>query len=119
MSVQKAVVYNIVSSVLSFTGMAVGVWIGEHEAATQYIYAFTAGTFLYISLADLVSMHRDYNAGCSLNHKYQARGLLVQCSMMRLCTYGSSPCLMDLPNHISLYTMGMAPLKFRWMLVTK
>jgi len=54
MSVQKAVVYNIVSSVLSFTGMAVGVWIGEHEAATQWIYAFTAGTFLYISLADLI-----------------------------------------------------------------
>lgn len=54
MSVQKAVVYNIVSSVLSFTGMAIGVWIGEHEAATQWIYAFTAGTFLYISLADLI-----------------------------------------------------------------
>lgn len=89
MSVQKAVVYNIVSSVLSFTGMAIGVCIGEHEAATQWIYAFTAGTFLYISLADLVSMHRDYNAECSLNHKYQARGLLVQFSMMHLCTYGS------------------------------
>jgi zinc transporter ZupT len=89
MSVQKAVVYNIVSSVLSFTGMAVGVWIGEHEAATQWIYAFTAGTFLYISLADLVSMHRDYNTEHSLNHKYQARGLMVQFSMMHLCTYGS------------------------------
>lgn len=54
MSVQKAVVYNIVSSVLSFSGMAVGILIGEHEAATQWIYAFTAGTFLYISLADLI-----------------------------------------------------------------
>lgn len=77
MSVRRAVVYNIVSSVLSFTGMAIGVWIGEHEAATQWIYAFTAGTFLYISLADLVSMHRNYNAEHFLNHKYQARGLMV------------------------------------------
>ena len=89
MSVQKAVVYNIVSSVLSFTGMAIGVWIGEHEAATQWIYAFTAGTFLYISLADLVSTHRDYNTEHSLNHKYQARGLMVQLSMMHLRTHGS------------------------------
>jgi zinc transporter 5 len=89
MSVKKAVVYNIVSSVLSFTGMAVGVWIGEHEAATQWIYAFTAGTFLYISLADLVSTHTDYNAEHSLNQKHQARGLMVQFSVMCLCTYGS------------------------------
>jgi zinc transporter ZupT len=56
MSVQKAVAYNIVSSVLSFIGMAVGVWIGEYEAASHWIYAFTAGTFLYIGLVDLVSI---------------------------------------------------------------
>ena len=89
MSIRKAVVYNIVSSVLSFTGMVIGVWIGEHEAATQWIYAFVAGTFLYISLVDLVSMRRDNNAESSLNHEYKARGLLVQFSMMNLCTYGS------------------------------
>ena len=88
MSVQKAVVYNIVSSVLSFTGMAVGVWIGEHEAATQWIYAFTAGTFLYISLADLVSMHTDHNVEHSLNQNCNAAGLLVLFSMMHLCIYG-------------------------------
>ncbi|XP_021927254.1 zinc transporter ZIP10-like isoform X4 [Zootermopsis nevadensis] len=54
MSIQKAIVYNIVSSVLSFVGMAAGVWIGEYEAASMWIYAFTAGAFLYISLVDLV-----------------------------------------------------------------
>jgi zinc transporter ZupT len=57
MSIQKAIVYNIVSSVLSFIGMAAGVWIGEYEAASLWIYAFTAGAFLYISLVDLVSKH--------------------------------------------------------------
>lgn len=57
MSIQKAIVYNIVSSVLSFVGMAAGVWIGEYEVASMWIYAFTAGAFLYISLVDLVSIH--------------------------------------------------------------
>jgi zinc transporter 5 len=90
MSIQKAVVYNIVSSVLSFTGMAIGIWIGEHQSATQWIYAFTAGTFLYISLADLVSMHTDYNAQHSLNHNYKTRGLLVQFRMMHLRIYEQS-----------------------------
>lgn len=54
MRIRKAVLYNIFSSVLSFIGMAVGVWIGRHEAASLWIYAFTAGTFLYISLVDLI-----------------------------------------------------------------
>jgi zinc transporter ZupT len=61
MKIQKALVYNIFSSVLSFIGMAIGVWIGNHEAASLWIYAFTAGTFLYISLVDLVSMHTNYH----------------------------------------------------------
>jgi zinc transporter ZupT len=60
MSIQKAILYNILSSVLSFIGMAAGVWIGEYEAASLWIYAFTAGAFLYISLVDLVSMHTNY-----------------------------------------------------------
>jgi zinc transporter ZupT len=57
MRIRKAVLYNIFSSVLSFIGMAIGVWIGRLEAASLWIYAFTAGTFLYISLVDLVSTH--------------------------------------------------------------
>lgn len=61
MRIRKAVVYNIFSSILSFIGMAVGVWIGKHEAASLWIYAFTAGTFLYISLVDLVSIHTNYH----------------------------------------------------------
>jgi zinc transporter ZupT len=96
MSVQKAVVYNIVSSVLSFSGMAVGILIGEHEAATQWIYAFTAGTFLYISLADLVSTHTYYNAEHSLNHNYIYVCIYIyikvgptgSVTMMHLCIYG-------------------------------
>ncbi|XP_069677059.1 zinc transporter ZIP5 [Periplaneta americana] len=52
--IRRAVMYNLLSSVLSFAGMAAGVWLGEHEAMAQWIYAFTAGSFLYISLVDLI-----------------------------------------------------------------
>ncbi|KAJ9600976.1 hypothetical protein L9F63_000871, partial [Diploptera punctata] len=56
MSIKTAMIYNIISSILSFIGMAFGVWIGEYEQASLWIYAFTAGVFLYISLVDLVNI---------------------------------------------------------------
>lgn len=54
-SIRRAIYLNIVSSVLSFVGMAIGLLIaGLHSNMTQWIYAGTAGSFLYIALADLV-----------------------------------------------------------------
>jgi len=54
-SMRRAVYMNIVSSVLSFVGMSVGLFIaGIGDGMTQWIYAATAGSFLYIAFADLV-----------------------------------------------------------------
>lgn len=54
-SIKRAVLLNIVSSILSFIGMAIGLLIaGLHGNMAQWIYAATAGSFLYIALADLV-----------------------------------------------------------------
>ncbi|XP_059217207.1 zinc transporter ZIP10 [Stomoxys calcitrans] len=54
-SIRRAIYLNIVSSVLSFVGMSIGLLIaGLHGNMTQWIYAGTAGSFLYIALADLV-----------------------------------------------------------------
>lgn len=54
-TIRRAIYLNIVSSVLSFVGMAIGLLIaGLHTNMTQWIYAGTAGSFLYIALADLV-----------------------------------------------------------------
>lgn len=55
LGVRQALMYNIFSSVLSFVGMVIGVLLGDFEAAVLWIYAATAGTFLYIALVDLVS----------------------------------------------------------------
>lgn len=54
-SLRRAIMLNIVSSVLSFIGMVVGLLIVNVDADfVRWIYAGTAGTFLYIAFADLV-----------------------------------------------------------------
>ncbi|KAJ6648085.1 Metal cation symporter ZIP14 [Pseudolycoriella hygida] len=54
-SIKRAIFLNLISSVLSVIGMIVGLVIaGVHTGFVRWIYAGTAGTFLYIALADLV-----------------------------------------------------------------
>lgn len=54
-SIRRAVYMNIVSSVLSFVGMSIGLMlVGIGDGMTQWIYAATAGSFLYIAFADLI-----------------------------------------------------------------
>lgn len=54
-SLRRAIMLNIVSSVLSFIGMVIGLLIVNVNADfVRWIYAGTAGTFLYIAFADLV-----------------------------------------------------------------
>jgi zinc transporter ZupT len=57
MRVKQALVYNIVSSVLCFIGMVGGLLLGNIEAAHGWIYALTAGIFIYISLVDMVRQY--------------------------------------------------------------
>lgn len=54
-SLRRAILLNIVSSVLSFLGMIIGLLIvNVNTDFVRWIYAGTAGTFLYIAFADLV-----------------------------------------------------------------
>lgn len=55
MSARKAIYYNILSSILSFLGMSVGILIGEAPETTQWVFAVAAGLFIYIALVDMVS----------------------------------------------------------------
>lgn len=54
MSVKQAIVYNCVSSILSFIGMLIGVAIGNIHSATLWIFAGVGGMFLYISMVDML-----------------------------------------------------------------
>lgn len=78
MSIRRALYYNVLSSILSFMGMAGGIWLAEdHESASQWIYAATAGTFLYIALADLVPEINANNYGKSINLLLAVLGILT------------------------------------------
>lgn len=55
MSARKAIFYNILSSVLSFLGMCVGILLGDTPETTQWVFAAAAGLFIYIALVDMVT----------------------------------------------------------------
>lgn len=54
MSAKQALFYNGVSSVLCFLGMAIGIALGNLTSATKWIFAATAGMFVYIALVDMM-----------------------------------------------------------------
>lgn len=54
MSARQAVYYNVLSSVLSFVGTILGIWIGDTPEASSWIFACAAGMFLYIAMVDMV-----------------------------------------------------------------
>ncbi|XP_017483217.1 PREDICTED: zinc transporter ZIP6 [Rhagoletis zephyria] len=83
-SLRRAVYLNIVSSVLSFVGMAIGLFIaGAHGNMTQWIYAATAGSFLYIALADLVPAMSEAETHTG-DAKSKLKGTLIQIGGMLL-----------------------------------
>ena len=62
MSVKQAFVCNVVSSVLAFIGMVIGIGMGNIDGVNLWIFALIGGLFIYIALADMVSIST-YNQG--------------------------------------------------------
>lgn len=54
MSARDAVYYNLLSSILSFIGMLIGIVIGHQPAASAWVFSVAAGLFLYIALVDMI-----------------------------------------------------------------
>ncbi|XP_075219312.1 solute carrier family 39 fear-of-intimacy [Lycorma delicatula] len=54
MSAKQAVFYNLLSSILCFVGMCLGVFLGHNETTTQWVFSAAAGMFLYIALVDMI-----------------------------------------------------------------
>ncbi|CAH8554330.1 unnamed protein product [Schistosoma curassoni] len=54
MRIKEAMFFNIISSILCLFGMLVGIGVGNVESASYWIFAITAGTFIYIALVDML-----------------------------------------------------------------
>lgn len=58
MSVKQAIVYNLLSALMAYVGMVIGTAVGQYtHSLTSWIFAITAGMFLYVALVDMVSWH--------------------------------------------------------------
>ncbi len=56
-SLKKAICFNILSSLLCFFGVFFGLVIGSIEIISNWSFLVIAGTFIYISLVDIVSFN--------------------------------------------------------------
>ncbi|CAD5115838.1 DgyrCDS4776 [Dimorphilus gyrociliatus] len=54
MTVKRALLYNILSSILCLMGMVIGVGLGNVDTASSWIFSLAAGMFIYIALADMM-----------------------------------------------------------------
>merc|ERR1719220_217267 len=54
MTIKQAVFYNILSSILAFIGMLLGLALGNLDHFSSWMFAATAGIFLYVALVDMM-----------------------------------------------------------------
>ncbi|XP_008195606.2 zinc transporter foi [Tribolium castaneum] len=70
MSIKQALFYNIISSILCVLGNLLGVYLGNTEVASSWVFAVAAGTFIYIALVDMIP---------ELSSAHEDEGNLIQC----------------------------------------
>ncbi|XP_051984794.1 zinc transporter ZIP6 [Xyrauchen texanus] len=62
MSVRQAILYNLLSALMGYLGMITGILIGHYaENVAMWVFALTAGLFMYVALVDMVPemLHND------------------------------------------------------------
>lgn len=59
MTVRQAILYNALSAMMAYLGLITGILIGHYaENVSMWIFALTAGLFMYVALVDMVSTNR-------------------------------------------------------------
>ncbi|KAM6129470.1 zinc transporter ZIP10 isoform 2-T2 [Pterocles gutturalis] len=77
MTVKQAIVYNLLSAMMAYVGMLIGTAVGQYaNNITLWIFAITAGMFLYVALVDMLPemLHGD---GDNEEHGYCPVGQFV------------------------------------------
>lgn len=59
LSIRKALLLNVGSAMTSFVGLYIALSVATDLATKQWIAAVTAGLFLYVGLADMVSVSQN------------------------------------------------------------
>ncbi|XP_037343922.2 zinc transporter ZIP10 [Pungitius pungitius] len=90
MSVKQAIFYNLLSALMAYVGMVIGTAVGQYtHNVTNWIFAITAGMFLYVALVDMLPemLHGDSedHKRCQLGHfVLQNLGMLTGFGIMLL-----------------------------------
>lgn len=79
MTVKQAILYNVLSALMAYLGMITGILIGHYaENIAMWIFALTAGLFMYVALVDMVSVMTlckiVHLSNYSPSHKIGSRG---------------------------------------------
>uniref|UniRef100_A0A8C8R584 Solute carrier family 39 member 10 n=1 Tax=Pelusios castaneus TaxID=367368 RepID=A0A8C8R584_9SAUR len=77
MTVNQAIVYNLLSAMMAYVGMLIGTAVGQYaNNITLWIFAVTAGMFLYVALVDMLPemLHGD---GDNEEHGYCPVGQFI------------------------------------------
>ena len=82
----QAVFYNVVSSVLALVGMVTGLLLAASlPSVTPWLFAGTAGAFLYVALVDMVpELSSGHAHPISRDHQREPRGLALALQVGRL-----------------------------------
>ncbi|XP_060761912.1 zinc transporter ZIP6 isoform X3 [Neoarius graeffei] len=88
MSVKQAILYNLLSAMMGYLGMFTGILIGHYaENVAMWIFALTAGLFMYVALVDMVPemLHNDASEAGFSHYGFfvlQNAGILLGFSIM-------------------------------------
>ncbi|XP_033900946.1 zinc transporter ZIP10 isoform X1 [Acipenser ruthenus] len=102
MSVKQAIVYNLLSALMAYVGMVIGTAVGQYtNNLTPWIFAVTAGMFLYVALVDMLPEMLHGNSEelqeCPLGYfLLQNLGMLVGFGIMLLIAIFEDKIVLDI-----------------------
>lgn len=80
MTVKQAIVYNLLSAMMAYIGMLIGTAVGQYaNNITLWIFAVTAGMFLYVALVDMVRL---LGRGSGGSHRKPGTSVLLHLSLL-------------------------------------